>query len=390
MMAETDLPRAGSGTSPQRRLTYVLNHLSSDDSQHYVHIPNLLAELARLGWRIDVVSERGGRGEKEVLGQRVTYLSTGGRVMRFARLARLLLRMRRAGGRLVFVRISKHAAMVSALLGRVMGWRTLFWLSGTVEDFNRQASGWKGRLGYLYMWLLLRLVDRLVTGPETMVAYYRATYGLPAAKVALLYNDVDLAAVPAAVPASGSGPPRVLMVHRLSPVRETGRYFPALIAGLGEFASKGTPVMFDIAGDGPERDELERIAARAGEGLSVRFLGAVPNRDLDRHYASASLFVMPSYREGFPRVILEALARGLPIVATDAGGTRDLVGPLQERFVIDRDSPEALSAAVVSLLAQPALRAALSSENLERVRRFSTPAVAAMYDRTLTEVLHPR
>ncbi|MFL6801964.1 MAG: glycosyltransferase family 4 protein [Sphingomicrobium sp.] len=389
-MPELDLQRTARGSSPQRRLTYVLNHLSSDDSQHYVHIPNLLAELSRLGWHIDLVSERGGRGEKEVLGHRVTYLSTGRQVIRFARLARLLVRMRRQGGRLVFVRISKHAAMVSAILGRLMGWRTLFWLSGTVEDFNRRTRGWKGRLEHLYLWLVFRLVDRLVTGPETMLSYYKSTYGLPAAKVALLYNDVDLSAVAAAAPLADVAPPRVLMVHRLSPVRETARYFPALLAALGELASSHSSVTLDVVGDGPERAELERIAARAADGLHVRFLGAVPNRDLDRFYASATLFVMPSYREGFPRVILEAMARGLPIVATDAGGTRDLVGPLQDRFIIDRDSPEALAAAVASLLAQPALRAALSSENLERVKRFSTPAVAAMYDRTLTEVLKPR
>ena len=390
MMPEPDLRRAAGETGPERQLTYVLNHLSSDDSQHFVHIPNLLAELARLGWRIDVVSERGGSGEKEVLGQRVTYLSTGSRLIRFARLARHLLRMRANGGRLVFVRISKHAAMVSALLGRVTGWRTVFWLSGTVEDFNRQGNPWKGRLNYLYMWLLLRVIDRLVTGPETMVAYYRRTYGLPAAKVALLYNDVDLSSVGAAAPVTNSDRPRVLMVHRLSPVRETGRYFPALVGTLSEFASKNSNVNLDVVGEGPERAELERMAARAGDGLDVRFWGAVPNRKLDTHYASASLFVMPSYREGFPRVILEAMARGLPIVATDAGGTRDLVGPLQDPFIIDRDNPEALAGAVVSLLAQPALRAALSAENRAQVKRFATPEVAAMYDRTLTNILQPR
>ena len=173
-------------------------------------------------------------------------------------------------------------------------------------------------------------------------------------------------------------------------MRETGRYFPALIESLSQFASTGSSVALDVIGDGPERAELERMAANAGDGLSVRFLGAVPNRELDAHYASASLFVMPSYREGFPRVLLEAMARGLPIVATDAGGTRDLVGPLQDEFIIDRDHPEALAVAVVSLLGLPALRAALSSENVEQVKRFSTPAVAAMYDQTLSDILRPR
>lgn len=390
MTPEPDPRRGACESAPERRLIYVLNHLSSDGSQHYAHVPNLLAELARLGWRIDLVSEQGGRGEKEVLGQRVTYLSTAGGLSRFARLARLLLSMRAQGSRLVFVRISKHAAMVSAILGRLMGWRTLFWLSGTVEDFNRQTSGWKGRLEYLYMWLLLRLVDRLVTGPETMLTYYRRTYDLPAAKLTLLYNDVDLSGVEPAAEVANSSQIRVLMVHRLSPVRETARYFPALVDCLGEFAATGASVQLDIVGDGPERTELERLATRAGDGVRVRFFGAVPNRELDRHYAPATLFVMPSYREGFPRVMLEAMARGLPIVATDAGGTRDLVGPMQDQFIVDRTSPDAFTSAVAVLLARPDLRMKLSAENLAQVKRFSTPVVAAMYDRALNEVLQPR
>ena len=58
-----------------KRLTYVVNYLSADDAQHFVHIPNLLAQMERLGWSIDLLSERGGRGQAEVLGQRVTFLS---------------------------------------------------------------------------------------------------------------------------------------------------------------------------------------------------------------------------------------------------------------------------------------------------------------------------
>lgn len=368
---------------PAKRLTYIVNYMSADDAQHFVHIPNLLAQLESLGWEIDLVSERGGEGRADVLGRQVTFLSLQSKWRRAIRLPVHLLAMRRRGGKLVFVRISKFAALVSALVGRVFGWKTVYWLSGTVEDFNLRG-GWRARVGLAGMWLLLRLIDRLATGPETMVAYYARRYGLPERKIMLLYNDVALDKVAPAGAKLYADQVHVLLVHRLSPVRETDRYFPALLKALDLHArSNAAPVILDICGDGPERKALEAVARTAPNGVDVRFHGAVPQLDLARYYARATIFVMPSYREGFPRVMIEAMAHGLPIVATDAGGTRDLCGPAQQRYVIDRDDGAAFGRAVAQLLASAVDRHALSEENLRWVERFSTPAVARMYDRTL-------
>ena len=132
---------------------------------------------------------------------------------------------------------------------------------------------------------------------------------------------------------------------------------------------------------------MKTIVRDFGQDLSVTFHGSVPNRKLDAFYSAATVFIMPSYREGFPRVVVEAMAHGLPIVSTDAGGSRDLFGDRQQEFVVDRDDPVAFAASLATLLHSAELRQALATENLERVKRYSTSAVARMYDKALGALL---
>lgn len=371
-----------------KRLTYIVNRISADESQHAVHIPNLLREMEKLGWSVDLVSERGGTGTKTVFGVPVTYMSENGRWSRLSSLARHLI-SGRDRQRVVYVRISKSAAFVSAILGRLFGWKTVYWLSDVVVDFNANRLGWKAPFDYYTMWLLFRLVDRLVTGPETIVDYLSREYRLPRRKMTLLYNDLDLDGIDPAV-AGSSDAVRVLMVHWLSPRRDTMRYIPSLLAALESRAKLGDKVQFDVVGGGPEQAQLEHYVADHPGNVAINFHGSLPNHRLGDFYRSATIFVMPSYREGFPRVLLEAMARGLPIVATDAGGTRDILGPAQQEFVVSRDNGEAFGTAVDRLLSSRSERARLSRENLESVKRFATPEVASMYDRELSRLISAR
>jgi glycosyltransferase involved in cell wall biosynthesis len=374
-----------SSTEQRKRLTYIANYLSADDSQHWVHVPRLLREMERLGWEIDLVSERGGQGKMEVLGLPVTFLSNNAR---WSRLFPLVGHLWKGGARnrVVYVRISKSAGLIAALLGRLRGWKTVYWLSDVVVDFNAKRLGWKAPFEYYGMWALFRLVDRLVTGPERVVDYFARKYRLPKRKIALLYNDLDLEDIQPALLASDEEL-RVLMVHRLSPRRETMRYFPALMSALEREAQKGRPVRLDIIGGGPEQPQLERYVADNPGRVTVNIHGPMPNRELGTYYAHATMFVMPSYREGFARVLLEAMARGLPIVATDAGGTGDIFGPLQQPYIIDREDSGGFGQAVSRMLSSPEDRQRLGAENLDRVQRFSTPEVARMYDRELSKLI---
>ncbi len=86
--------------------------------------------------------------------------------------------------------------------------------------------------------------------------------------------------------------------------------------------------------------------------------------------------------------MIEAMAWGLPIVATDAGGTMDLCGPAQKTYVISRDDVDGFADAVERLLGSQADQRKLGRENFSIVRRYGTAEVARMYDYALSGLIH--
>ncbi|MBI3147068.1 MAG: glycosyltransferase family 4 protein [Betaproteobacteria bacterium] len=376
-------------TNSNKKLVYILNYASADDTQHYVHVFNLLEKLQLRGWSIVLLSEKGGVGVQKVFGQEVRYMSRDGNWTRVLQLAKTLLSLRRAGYKLVFVRISKPAALTAAILGAFAGWKTLYWLSGTNQDLDQGQQLFRRVLNNALTGAIYRFIDYFVTGPETMVAYFRTTLRIPDEKMMLLYNDIELSAYRAKNMGFGrdSGAKQILFVHSLSPSKEATRYFPALVATLSKIAPDVGGINLRLIGEGKERAQLEAAAVAAGPGLGIHFLGSVPNRTVREYYSAADIFIMPSYREGMPRVILEAMAMGLPIVTTDAGGTRDLLGPLQQAFVVSRDDPRAFANKVASLVGDIDTQRLLARENRKFVQRFSTESVATMYDAKLSALL---
>jgi len=101
-----------------------------------------------------------------------------------------------------------------------------------------------------------------------------------------------------------------------------------LLEALGRLREAGEAGWrLEVLGDGPQRDELRAQAERMGVGPAVSFAGFIASREeLFRRLDEADLFVFPSLTEGMPRAVIEAAARGVPIVATDVGGVADLVG----------------------------------------------------------------
>jgi glycosyltransferase involved in cell wall biosynthesis len=176
----------------------------------------------------------------------------------------------------------------------------------------------------------------------------------------------------------------LLSVHRLSPVRRSPFYFGPLFRALATQAP-GCPIAVVLAGGGSDRAEVQAQAEAAGLGAQVHLLGSVPNHEVHWLYAAADLFIHPTYTEGFPRVLIEAMASQLPIVSTDAGGARDIVGAQQRRYVVDRRDPEAFAQATLDLLGRPVDWSALGRSNRADAARFATPAVAAMVVSTVFE-----
>jgi glycosyltransferase involved in cell wall biosynthesis len=113
-----------------------------------------------------------------------------------------------------------------------------------------------------------------------------------------------------------------------------------------------------IVGAGPERSSLEALASRLGVGARVRFLGAIPHERLKEIYGAADASVLASSREGWANVLLESMACGTPVIASDIPGTREVVAePAAGRLMPER-SPGAVAEAVRAMFAVPAYRSA--------------------------------
>jgi glycosyltransferase involved in cell wall biosynthesis len=139
-------------------------------------------------------------------------------------------------------------------------------------------------------------------------------------------------------------------------------------------------VRLAFVGDGPERARLERTY----RGLPVTFAGVLSGEELASAYASADLFVMPSTTETLGFVALEAMASGLPVVAADAGGTRDLVKHEETGFLYDPAESKGALEPIRRLLGSRALAESVARAARAEAERCSwrreTQALVASYE----------
>ncbi len=141
-----------------------------------------------------------------------------------------------------------------------------------------------------------------------------------------------------------------------------------------------------IAGTGPELEELQAEAARLGLEGRVRFLGWI--EDLSPLLRSWDVFVMPSLDEGFPIAALNAMAAGLPVVATKAGGIPELIQTGTSGLLVEQRDLDALVTALGELLRNSELRSRLGKAGFERVRHhFSIAQMTAQFARLYDDLL---
>ena len=143
------------------------------------------------------------------------------------------------------------------------------------------------------------------------------------------------------------------MVARFQPQKDHPTLFRAL-AGL-----KDHPWAVDLIGDGPLMGQMESLAAELGLGERVRFLGQ--RKDVDQILAQAQAFLLVSNWEGFPLSILEAMRAGLPVVASDVGGSAESVRDGESGFVVPRGDVGLVRDRIERLLLDPGLRARIGS-----------------------------
>ncbi|HYD30859.1 MAG TPA: glycosyltransferase, partial [Azospirillaceae bacterium] len=227
--------------------------------------------------------------------------------------------------------------------------------AGGFPAFYAACPPWRQRT---IRWVLNRL-DRLVVLTDDWRDFYAPLYRRGAPVV--LPNPVPF---PIRPPQGAKGPPVMLALGRLGPNKGTYDVLRAIPAVLEHYPD----AEFWFGGDG-DVEKVSRLVAAESWGRQVRLLGWVSGAEKEAALTRAHVFLLPSYFEGLPMAVLEAMAFGLPVITTPVGGIPEAVTHAETGLLVEPGNVADLVKAILSLLDDPARAAALGVAAQRLVRQ---------------------
>lgn len=235
-----------------------------------------------------------------------------------------------------------------------------------------------------------RITDRVVPVSISLFEYMNSVVGIPSRKLRLIENGIDtlrfntISKSLEITRELGLTSEHVVLgsVGRLSPVKDQ----QTLIRAFHQAHRNRSNLRLILVGDGEERAALERLVAELGLQESVRLLGS--RRDVRAILSTFDVFVSASISEGTSMTLLEAMASGKPVVATDVGGNGNVVIPGRTGLLVEPGEPEKLASAVLYIAANQRLRNEMG-RNARRVvqDRFDVARMAREYEHLYDELI---
>lgn len=233
-------------------------------------------------------------------------------------------------------------------------------------------------------WLLHALTLIASVSQYTADAMTRE-FGVSPGKIRLLPNAVDPLETPP--DPSARAPATVLTVTRLG-AGDREKNVDSVIRAIAGLKSEIPGLRYEIAGDGVLRPELQSLAAELGVAEIVKFLGRLTESELDAAYARASVFAMPSSKEGFGIVYLEAWQRGLPVICSTEGAAPEVVTDGADGFAVDPRDIALLANRLRFLLSEPDAARAMGERGRQKVEAlYLDPAFRSNLGEILGELL---
>ena len=177
----------------------------------------------------------------------------------------------------------------------------------------------------------------------------------------------------------------ILCVTRLVPIKN----LPMMLDAVATVRASRPDVVLVLVGEGPQQQQLQARARALGIADNVRLAGYVPQHETAAWYRSANVFALSSDFDNSPNVVLEAMASGLPVAATDVGGLREYVTPPHNGLLTPKGDAGAFARALLQYLENPDLAQTVGRRNRhEAMTRFSWAASAARMREVYERVIH--
>jgi len=242
------------------------------------------------------------------------------------------------------------------------------------------VPGYSERFSFIYGFLkpLIKLIwgkaDAVVSNSEGLKKLALASK--PDQKIDIIYNGTDVENFKP----DDNRRNKEKFIITLGGTRVTARkginYLIEAVYGLHQ---KYPQICVTVIGEGNEKENLENLSKKLGIKDKIIFLGRVEYNKINAYYQEASVFVLPSLNEGMSNAMLEALASGLPIIATDTGGTRELVSDGENGFIIKMKDSNDIANKIEVLIKDEDLRLKMAKKSREKALQLSWKNVAAKY-----------
>jgi colanic acid/amylovoran biosynthesis glycosyltransferase len=255
--------------------------------------------------------------------------------------------------------VARVAARFGSQVGRDGPWSWSFTMHGATEFYDVADHDLAGKSADADAVLCISDYCRsqlmYLTQPEAWERFH------------VVHCGVDLDAFRPSDRSAEAGEPaplRVLAVGRLT----AAKGFQILIEAVADLVRRGVDIELTIAGEGPDRRDIEKLVAELGVGDRVRLPGMVPPNEVRAYYDASDVFCLSSFAEGVPVVLMEAMACGLPVVSSGITGVPELVEEGVSGFLVPPARPDLLADAL-DRLTDPAVRSRMGEAGRSKVGR---------------------
>ena len=384
------------------KICYVLPRYDKNSAENFFHIIHFLEELGKKV-ELYIIIEHGD-SSKIVRSAKQTFVlnyqdNASSHFFRALKIVKIYFDLYKKGVNIFFVRASLTGVLPLILANRILNLnrsRVIFWSCGidviplsyfpNKKNIKRLLS--KGLIRFAFIG-----INYLATGPEKMANYYHQFFNIPKNKIVTLYNDISLNRfypLPSLEKLSlkkellNSQKIVLLFVHTFN--RSRGADLLPLIAI--ELKNKNIDaVIVAIGRPGDYSSELDLQIENNQLQNHLINLGQIPNRKIENFYQISDLFLMPSRGEGFPRVMLEAMACKSPPISFDVGGVSEIMShTMQNELLIPLNESDKFIDQVIKIIQNEVLLNQLANYSYEKVKEYSTENIVEMYVNALSRI----